>query len=98
MQTIIYILPELFISSAIMLFLMLGVFIKNSYKLISFLTILILAFAAILTMNHSIEITKVFKGGLRANSDNGGNDTRFNRRLGGGFRPVIGFKILPRLE
>ena len=38
MQTIIYILPELFISSAIMLFLMLGVFIKNSYKLISFLT------------------------------------------------------------
>ena len=60
MQTIIYILPELFISSAIMLFLMLGVFIKNSYKLISFLTILILAFAAILTMNHSIEITKVF--------------------------------------
>jgi len=34
MQTIIYILPELFLSAAIMFLLMLGVFIKKSFKLV----------------------------------------------------------------
>ena len=40
----IYILPELFLSVAIMSLLMLGVFIKKSFKLVSLLTILSLAF------------------------------------------------------
>ena len=60
MQTIIYILPELFISFAIMLFLMLGVFIKKSFKLINLLTILSLLFTIILILNQPDEITKVF--------------------------------------
>ena len=60
MQTIIYILPELFISFAIMLFLMLGVFIKKSFKLINLLTILSLIFTIILILNQPDEITKVF--------------------------------------
>ena len=59
METIIYILPELFLSIAIMTFLMLGVFIKNSYKLINLLTILSLLFAAILVLNQPDEIIKV---------------------------------------
>ena len=41
MQTIIYILPELFLSLAIMSILMVGVFIKKSFKLVNLLTILI---------------------------------------------------------
>ena len=60
MNTLIFILPELFISSAIMLFLMLGVFIKNSYKLINLATILILVFVMALTMNQPNEIVKIF--------------------------------------
>ena len=39
MQTIVYILPELFLSLAIMFLLMLGVFIKKSFKLVNLLTI-----------------------------------------------------------
>ena len=39
MQTIIYILPELFLSFSIMSLLMIGVFVKKSFKLVNFLTI-----------------------------------------------------------
>ena len=60
MQTIIYILPELFLSSAVMILLMLGVFIKKSFKLINFLSILSLIFAIILVSNQPYEVTKVF--------------------------------------
>ena len=60
MQTIIYILPELFLSIAIMFLLMLGVFIKKSFKLVSLLTILSLIFAIILVLNQPSEVTKVF--------------------------------------
>ena len=60
MQTIIYILPELFLSLTIMFLLMLGVFIKKSYKLVYLLTILSLIFAIALTLNQPNEIIKVF--------------------------------------
>ena len=60
MQTIIYILPELFISIAVMFLLMLGVFIKKSFKIVNTLTIIILIFSIILVLNQPNEIIKVF--------------------------------------
>ncbi len=60
MQTIIYILPELFLSLAIMTFLMIGVFVKKSFKLVNLLTILSLIFAVALTLNQPNEIIKIF--------------------------------------
>ncbi len=56
----IYILPELFLSVAIMSLLMLGVFIKKSFKLVSLLTISSLAFAIILVLNQPNEVVKIF--------------------------------------
>jgi len=60
MQTIVYILPELFLSAAIMFLLMLGVFIKKSFKLVYLLTILSLVFAIALILNQPNEIIKIF--------------------------------------
>ncbi len=60
MQTIIYILPELFLSAVIMSLLMLGVFIKKSFKLVNLLTILSLIFAIALVLNQPNEIVKIF--------------------------------------
>ena len=60
MQTIVYILPELFLSLTIMFLLMLGVFIKKSFKLVNLLTILSLVFAIALVLNQPNEIIKVF--------------------------------------
>jgi len=60
MQTIVYILPELFLSIAIMFLLMLGVFIKKSFKLVNLLTILSLLFAVVLILNQPNEIIKIF--------------------------------------
>jgi len=60
MQTIIYILPELFLSIVIMFLLMLGVFIKKSFKLVNLLTILSLLFAIALILNQPNEIIKIF--------------------------------------
>jgi len=60
MQTIVYILPELFLSLAIMFLLMLGVFIKKSFKLVNLLTILSLIFAIALVLNQPNEIVKIF--------------------------------------
>jgi len=60
MQTIIYILPELFLSIVIMFLLMLGVFIKKSFKLVNLLTILSLLFAIALVLNQPNEIVKIF--------------------------------------
>ena len=60
MQTIVYILPELFLSAAIMFLLMLGVFIKKSFKLVNLLTILSLIFAIALVLNQPNEIVKIF--------------------------------------
>ena len=59
MQTIVYILPEIFLSLAIMFLLMLGVFIKKSFKLVYLLTILSLIFAIALVLNQPNEIVKV---------------------------------------
>ncbi len=60
MYTTIYILPEIFLSLSVMTLLMLGVFIKKSFKLINLLTILSLLFATILVLNQPDEIIKVF--------------------------------------
>ena len=60
MQTIIYILPELFLSIVIMFLLMIGVFIKKSFKLVNLLTILSLIFAIVLILNQPNEIIKIF--------------------------------------
>jgi len=60
MQTILYILPELFLSIVIMFLLMLGVFIKKSFKLVYLLTILSLLFAIVLVLNQPSEIVKIF--------------------------------------
>ena len=60
MQTIIYILPELFLSITIMFLLMIGVFIKKSFKLVNLLTVLSLLFAIVLVLNQPDEIVKIF--------------------------------------
>ena len=60
MQTIVYILPELFLSAAIMFLLMIGVFVKKSFKLVNLLTILSLIFAIALVLNQPNEIVKIF--------------------------------------
>ena len=60
MNLIIYILPEIFLSLAIMSLLMLGVFIKKSFNLVHLLTILSLIFAMALVFNQPEEIIKIF--------------------------------------
>ena len=60
MQTVIYILPELFISLMIMSLLMIGVFVKKSFKLVNLLMILSLIFAIALVLNQPTETIKVF--------------------------------------
>ena len=60
MQSIVYILPELFLSLTIMTLLMVGVFVKKSFNLVYFLTILSLIFAIALILNQPDEIIKIF--------------------------------------
>ena len=60
MPSIIYILPELFLSISIMFLLMIGVFIKKSFKLVNLLTLLSLVFTIALTLNQPNEIIKIF--------------------------------------
>ena len=60
MHTIIYILPELFLSVAVMFLLMIGVFVKKSFKLVNLLTLISLIFAFILVLNQPNEIIKIF--------------------------------------
>ena len=60
MQTIIYIFPEIFLSLSIMALLMVGVFLKNAFKLVNLLTIIILFFTAALVLNQSSETIKIF--------------------------------------
>ena len=60
MNTIAYILPELFLSLVIMILLMTGVFIKKSFKLVNFLTLLSLIFAIVLVLNQADEYIKIF--------------------------------------
>ena len=60
MQTIIYILPELFLSFAIMSLLMVGVFVKKSFKLVNSLAILSLILGIALILKQPNEIVKIF--------------------------------------
>ena len=60
MHSIIYILPEIFLSLIIMFLLMLGVFIKKSFNLVYLLAILGLIFSIALVINQPDEIIKVF--------------------------------------
>ena len=60
MQSIIYILPELFLAISVMSLLMIGVFIKKSFKLVNLLTILSLIFTIVLVLNQPNETSKIF--------------------------------------
>jgi NADH-quinone oxidoreductase subunit N len=60
MKIIIYILPELFLSLSMMSLLMIGVFFKKSFKLVSLLTILSLFFTIALVLNQPNEDIKIF--------------------------------------
>ena len=60
MQLLTYILPELFLSISIMTLLMMGVFIKKSFKLVNLLAALSLLFAAILVLNQPDTTIKIF--------------------------------------
>ena len=59
MQTILYIFPELFLSFSIMIILMIGVFVKKSFKLVYLLTIGILIFTTALVLNQQNETIKI---------------------------------------
>ena len=60
MQTIIYILPELFLTFVIISLLMVGVFVKKSFKLVNLLAILSLLLGVVLILNTPQEIIKLF--------------------------------------
>jgi len=60
MQTIIYILPELFLTLVIISLLMVGVFVKKSFKLVNLLAILSLLLGVVLILNTPQEIIKLF--------------------------------------
>jgi len=62
MQTIIYILPELFLSLTIMTLLIIGVFVKKSFKIVNLLAILSLIFLIALILNQPQEVVKIFNG------------------------------------
>ena len=61
MQTIFYILPELFLSTSILSLLMVGVFVRRSFKLVNLLTIFSLGLTIVLILNLPDEIIKVFR-------------------------------------
>jgi len=60
MEKILYVLPEIFLSLSILILLMVGVFMKKSYKLVNLLTILTMLFAIALVINQPDEIVKIF--------------------------------------
>jgi len=60
MHSIVFILPEIFLSLSIMTLLMVGVFIKKSFKIVYLLAILSLIFAIALILNQPSEIIKIF--------------------------------------
>ena len=62
MNVVIHILPELFLSLSIMFLLMLGVFIKKSFKLVNLLSILSLVIAIALVISQTSETVKIFNG------------------------------------
>ena len=60
MQTILYILPEIFLSLSIMILLMIGVFVDKSYKLINLLVVIIMFFTIALIISQPDQTIKVF--------------------------------------
>ena len=60
MQIIQHILPEIFLSISIMIILMLGAFMKKSYKLVNNLIILSLIFTTLLIFQQQNELVKIF--------------------------------------
>jgi len=68
MQTITYILPELFLSISILILLMMGVFIKKSFKLIYFLANLTIVFTIVLVINLPDQTTKIFNESMIVDS------------------------------
>ena len=62
MVNLIYILPELSLSISLLFLLMIGVFIKKSFKLVNFLTIIILIFSAAIVINQSGHVITIFNG------------------------------------
>ena len=60
MLNITYILPEIFLALSIMFLLMAGIFVKKSFKLVNFLTIIILIFTSVIVLNQSGEVVKIF--------------------------------------
>jgi len=60
MLNITYILPEIFLALSIMSLLMVGIFVKKSFKLVNFLTIIILIFTSAMVLNQSGEVVKIF--------------------------------------
>ncbi len=60
MKTIIYILPEIFLSLSIISLLMIGVFVKKSLKIVNILALLSLIISTTLVLNQTNEIIKVF--------------------------------------
>jgi len=60
MLNITYILPEIFLAISIMSLLMVGIFVKKSFKLVNFLTIIILIFTSAMVLNQSGEVVKIF--------------------------------------
>ena len=60
MELVVYILPELFLSVSIITLLMIGVFVKKSFKLVKLLSLLVLTFSIILILNQGTEVTKIF--------------------------------------
>ena len=68
MQTITYILPELFLSISILILLMMGVFIKKSFKLIYFLANLTIVFTIVLVINLPDQTTKIFNESMMVDS------------------------------
>ena len=54
-----FILPEIFISLSIMFLLVLGVFKKNSSRLIFNVSLLVLLITAIITLNETYSINRI---------------------------------------
>ena len=59
MENLNLVLPEIFISLSIMFLLILGVFIKNSSKLIFNASILILLITAVITFNETFIVNRI---------------------------------------
>ena len=60
MQTLAYILPELFLATAVMSLLMVGVFIKESFKIVYLFALISLIFSVALVLNQTNEVKIIF--------------------------------------